>query len=61
LIFFLRSVRIKSARILRAVREHPCSHLSAQLWIEVAGRMYRQLICDCHWQSQMAALLISIK
>jgi len=50
-----------TARILRPVREHPCSRLLLTLWLEIAGRMCRQLICDYHLRKQVETRLTSIK
>ena len=50
-----------TARILRPVREHPCSRLLLTLWLEIAGRIYRQLICDYHLRKQVETRLMSIK
>jgi hypothetical protein len=40
----------------------PQAHASTiHLWLEFAGRICRQLVCDCHLQNQVATSLISIK
>ena len=47
---------------MRAVRRHLCLRFpSLWLWLEVAGRICRQLICDYHLRKQVETRLMSIK